>query len=95
MVKGLQGEPGQPGGVLACAKHFLGDGGTSQGRTRATPSVPRRAARHPSAGLRSGGQGGCRIDHGSFSRWNGAPMHANKHLITDVLKGELHSKVSW
>src|SRR6185295_7518413 len=25
----------------------------------------------------------------SFSSWNGQPMHANKHLITDVLKGEL------
>ena len=25
----------------------------------------------------------------SFSSWNGQPMHGNKRLITDVLKGEL------
>ena len=28
----------------------------------------------------------------SFSSWNGTKMHANKHMITDVLKGELGFK---
>src|SRR4029079_590891 len=40
MVEGLQGTPGTPGflgpgHVIATAKHFVGDGGTANGKTRA------------------------------------------------------------
>jgi len=91
MVKGLQGEPGQSDGVLACAKHFLGDGGTSQGKDQGDTICSEselRAIHLPGyAAAVKAGVGSIMV---SFSRWNGAPMHANKHLITDVLKGELH-----
>ena len=90
MVKGLQGEPGQPDAVLACAKHFLGDGGTSQGKDQGDAICSEqelRAIHLPGyAAAVKAGVGSIMV---SFSRWNGAPMHANKHLITDVLKGEL------
>jgi beta-glucosidase len=91
MVKGLQGEPGRRDGVLACAKHFLGDGGTSQGKDQGDTvcsEAELRAIHLPGyAAAVKAGVGSIMV---SFSRWNGAPMHANKHLITDVLKGELH-----
>jgi beta-glucosidase len=90
MVKGLQGEPGQPGAVLACAKHFLGDGGTSGGKNQGDTLCSEqelRAIHLPGyAAAVKAGVGSIMV---SFSRWNGAPMHANRHLITDVLKGEL------
>ena len=90
MVKGLQGEPGQPEGVLACAKHFVGDGGTAGGKDQGDTICSEqelRAIHLPGyAAAVKAGVGSIMV---SFSRWNGAPMHANKHLITDVLKGEL------
>jgi len=90
MVKGLQGEPGQPDAVLACAKHFLGDGGTSAGKDQGDTICSEkelRAIHLPGyiAAVKAG-VGSVMV---SYSRWNGAPMHANKYLITDVLKGEL------
>ena len=90
-VKGLQGQPGQSDGVLACAKHFLGDGGTAGGKDQGDTICSEqelRAIHLPGyAAAVKAGVGSIMV---SFSRWNGAPMHANKHLITDVLKGELH-----
>jgi beta-glucosidase len=90
MVRGLQGEPGQSDGVLACAKHFLGDGGTSQGKDQGDAICSEqelRAIHLPGfAAAVKAGVGSIMV---SYSRWNGAPMHASKHLITDVLKGEL------
>ena len=89
-VKGLQGEPGRPDAVLACAKHFLGDGGTAGGKDQGDTICSEqelRAIHLPGyAAAVKAGVGSIMV---SFSRWNGAPMHANKHLITDVLKGEL------
>jgi len=59
-------------------------------RTKATPSAPKQSCAPFTCRLRRSHQGWCRLDHGVVpSRWNGFPMHANKHLITDVLKGEL------
>jgi len=90
VVKGLQGEPGQPEAVLACAKHFLGDGGTSQGKDQGDTicsEAELRAIHLP--GYAAAIKAGVGSIMASFSRWNGVPMHANKHLITDVLKGEL------
>ncbi len=90
MVKGLQAETGQPGAVLACAKHFLGDGGTAGGKDQGDTICSEqelRAIHLP--GYTAAVKAGVGSIMVSFSRWNGAPMHANKYLITDVLKGEL------
>ena len=90
MIKGLQGEPGQPDAVLACAKHFVADGGTNGGRDQGDAAISEeqlRAIHLP--GYAAAVKAGVASVMVSFSRWNGVPMHANKHLITDVLKGEL------
>lgn len=89
-VRGFQADFNQPGSVLACAKHFVGDGGTQngidQGNTLVDEATLRTMHLAPYLPSLKAGAGSVMI---SFSSWNGAKMHGNKHLITDVLKGEL------
>lgn len=90
-VRGFQGSELSPGtSVLACAKHFVGDGGTQggvdQGNTVVDEATLRRIHLAPYRAAIKAGVGSVMI---SFSSWNGAKMHGNRHLITDVLKGEL------
>jgi beta-glucosidase len=95
VVRGLQQAPPAPApdsrsAILACAKHFLGDGGTTFGKDQGDTVLSEaqlRAIHLPgyAAAVRAG-VGSIMI---SYSSWNGTPMHANRRLITDVLKGEL------
>src|SRR5450432_520721 len=94
-VKGLQGDElsGKPDSVLACAKHFIGDGGTQngkdQGNTVCDEATLRKLFLPPYRAAVKAGVGSIMI---SYSSWNGVKMHANKYLLTDVLKGELGFK---
>ncbi len=76
--------------VLACAKHFLGDGGTQdgkdQGDTVCDEATLRRVFLPPYEAAVKAGVGSVMI---SYSSWNGKKMHGQAHLINDVLKGEL------
>ena len=94
-VKGFQGATlsEEPSSVLACAKHFIGDGGTEngkdQGNTVCDEATLRRLYLPPyEAAIKAGAQS----IMVSYSSWNGEKMHGNKHLLTDVLKGELQFK---
>ncbi|MGA2865266.1 MAG: glycoside hydrolase family 3 N-terminal domain-containing protein [Verrucomicrobiota bacterium] len=89
-VKGF-GRPLPNGGsVLACPKHFLGDGGTQdgvdQGNTVCDEATLRQVHLAPYVSAVKAGAGSIMV---SYSSWNGQKMHGNKHLLTDVLKGEL------
>ncbi|KAL9271268.1 Beta-glucosidase BoGH3B-like protein, partial [Drosera capensis] len=95
IVSGLQGEPpeGHPYGypciagrnnVIACAKHFVGDGGTDKGINEGNTKYHLM-----------------KIWRGSIWRpirtvllrvWNGRNLHADKFLLTDVLKDKLGFK---
>ncbi len=90
-VEGLQGDSlSAPTSVLACAKHYLGDGGTAggqdQGNTIADDSTMR--AIHLPGYLEA-----LRYKTGSimvsFSSVNGVKMHASTAWLTNVLKQEL------
>ena len=91
-VLGLQGKKlsNDPASVLACAKHFIGDGGTmngiDQGNTVCDEATLRRLYLPPYRAAVKAGVGSIMV---SYSSWNGAKMHGNQHLLTDVLKGEL------
>ena len=91
-VKGLQGDElsAKPDSVLACAKHFIGDGGTQggvdQGNVVCDEATLRKLFLPPYRAAVKAGVGSIMV---SYSSWNGKKMHANKHLLTDVLKGEL------
>ena len=89
---GLQGEKlsNEPASVLACAKHFIGDGGTAngvdEGNTVCDEATLRKLYLPPYRAVIKAGVGSIMV---SYSSWNGLKMHANKYLLTDVLKGEL------
>jgi beta-glucosidase len=76
--------------VLACAKHFAGDGGTEngmdQGNTVCDEATFRDLFVAPYAAAVKAGVGSIMV---SFSSWEGQKMHANKRLLTDVLKKEM------
>jgi beta-glucosidase len=79
--------------VLACAKHYIGDGGTQggkdQGDTVCDEATLRKLYLPPYRAAVKAGVGSIMV---SYSSWNGQKMHGNKHLLTDVLKGELGFK---
>ncbi|MDI2029520.1 glycoside hydrolase family 3 N-terminal domain-containing protein [Saccharopolyspora sp. TS4A08] len=90
-VDGLQGEAlNAPGSVLATAKHYIGDGGTTggddQGNTEIDEQELRRIHLPPFQEAINRGVGSVMI---SYSSWNGLKLHAHSYLINDVLKGEL------
>ncbi len=89
-VEGFQGESLNPNSVLACAKHFAGDGGTVNGKdegdTVCDEATFRRLYLPPYAAAIKAGVGSIMV---SFSSWNGQKMHGNKYLLTDVLKKEM------
>jgi beta-glucosidase len=94
-IRGLQGEnlSDKPDSVLACAKHFIGDGGTQngkdQGDTVCDEATLRKLFLPPYRAAVKAGVGSIMI---SYSSWNGKKLHADKYLLTDVLKGELGFK---
>jgi len=90
-VRGMQtGRLSNPTAILACAKHYLGDGGTTggkdQGDTVCDEPTLRRLFLAPYEAAVRAGVGSVMA---SFSSWNGRKMHGHKYLLTDVLKGEL------
>jgi beta-glucosidase len=90
-VRGLQGKDlSDPTSVLACAKHFIGDGGTQdgvdQGNDICDEATIRKLYLPPYQAAIKAGVGSIMV---SYSSWNGKKMSGSKHLLTDVLKGEL------
>jgi beta-glucosidase len=94
-VKGFQGDAlsADPVSVLACAKHFIGDGGTQNGKDQGNDVCDEATLRKlylpPYKAAIKAGVGSIMV---SYSSWNGQKMHGNKYLLTDVLKGELGFK---
>jgi beta-glucosidase len=90
-VRGLQtARLAAPTAVLACAKHFLGDGGTQggkdQGDTVCDEATLRRLFLAPYVAAVRAGAGSIMV---SYNSWNGVKMHGHQRLLTEVLKGEL------
>lgn len=90
-VKGLQGTNlSDKNSVLACVKHYMGDGGTmngiDQGNTVADEATMRKL--FLPAYIDAINAGALSV-MASYNSWNGNKMHGNKYLLTDVLKGEL------
>jgi beta-glucosidase len=95
LVTGLQGPPGAwppiaKGRVAASAKHFLGDGGTWEGKDQGdNRDSEADLARIHGAGYPPSINAGTMTVMASFSSWQGVKMHGNKSLLTDVLKGKM------
>lgn len=89
-IRGFQGSTMQGENIVACAKHFIGDGGTDDGVNMGDMTLSEAQVRaiHLPPYLRA-------IEENvgtfmiSFNSWNGVLCHENTYLITDLLKGEL------
>ncbi|HEV2319226.1 MAG TPA: glycoside hydrolase family 3 N-terminal domain-containing protein, partial [Verrucomicrobiae bacterium] len=94
-IKGFQGDElsTDSWSVLSCAKHYIGDGGTQNGKDQGNcvcdEATLDRLFLPPYQAAVQAGVGSIMV---SYSSWNGLKMHANKHLLTDVLKGQLGFK---
>ncbi len=88
-VKGLQNNLGRDA-VIACVKHWVGDGGTTygidQGDTRISEDELTRL--HISPYYPALAEGVLTV-MASFNSWNGDKCHGHKYLLTDILKDEL------
>ena len=93
-VRGLQGENlSYPSHVLATAKHYLADGGTTSGVDQGNAQIDEAALRAVHLpGYQAAIKAGVGSIMASFSSWNGQKMHGHKYLLTTVLKGELGFK---
>ena len=80
--------------VAACAKHFVGDGGTTKGvnENNAVVDWHTLLSLHMPAYTDSIIKGVSTV-MASYSSWNGVKMHANRDLITGYLKNTLKFKV--
>lgn len=101
-VRGLQGRDlSDPSSVLACAKHFVGDGATIYGTgTKLKDDVhilDRGDVRLSEAELRrlhmqgyvSAIRAGVGTIMPSYNSWNGVKCSGSKRLLTEILKNEL------
>ena len=95
LIRGIQGEPGSDtwlkgDKVIATAKHFIGDGGTNQGRDQGDNLDSEAELRDiHGAGYPIALEAGAQSVMISFSSWQGIKLHGHKGLITDVLKGRM------
>ncbi len=95
VVEGLQGQVGQRDfldatRVLASSKHFIGDGGTFEGKDKGDARVSEAELRDiHGAGHIAALRAGTQTVMASFSSWNGEKMHGNRSLLTDLLKQRL------
>lgn len=96
IVYGLQGRIGNddylgPERVLTSAKHFVGDGGTTDGVDQGDAQVSEAELRDiHAAGYVTAIEANAQTVMASFSAWNGERMHGQKELLTDVLKGRMN-----
>ncbi len=93
-IRGFQGDSlSDPTSILACAKHYLGDGGTTggidQGDTQGDTATIRKLFLPGYISAVDSGVGSIMV---SFSSINGQKMSSSKYWITDVLKNELGFK---
>jgi beta-glucosidase len=101
-VRGYQGDNlSDPLSLLACAKHFIGDGGTKYGTGRKLKDnlqildrgnvilSEAELRRIHLAGYISAIKAGVGTIMPSYSSWNGVKCSGSKRLLTEILKDEL------
>lgn len=89
-VLGFQSDSlGTENRILACAKHFVGDGGTLHGIDQGNTILPEDSLRlihlPPYIKAMDAGVGSVMA---SFSSWNGVKCHGSEELLTGILKEE-------
>ena len=84
VINGLQSN-----GVLACMKHFLGEGQTIDGRNQGNALIDRNEINRILPPYYAGIEAGAISLMPSFSSVHGVKMHESERLLTDLLKIEM------
>ncbi|KAF1687051.1 1,4-beta-D-glucan glucohydrolase [Pseudoxanthomonas broegbernensis] len=96
MVEGLQGKAGSPEflddhHVMVSVKHFLGDGGTANGKDQGDTQASEAELRDiHAAGYVTAIAAGAQSVMASFNSFHGTKLHGHKALLTDVLKERMN-----
>lgn len=90
-VLGYQSDSlGTPNHLVACAKHFIGDGATSGGVDQGNALISEQELRDLHLPpFREAVDQGVGTVMASFNQWNGSHCHGDRYLLTDILKTEL------
>jgi beta-glucosidase len=96
-VAGMQGHFADQGNVLATAKHFMGDGGTDQGKDRGvTKASKAQMMQIHLQGYTTALAAGAQTVMASFNSWNDVAggvdygkVHGSRAMLTDILKTKL------
>jgi beta-glucosidase len=92
LIEGLQGKVGTPNWlkgphIIATAKHFVGDGGTTGGKDQGDNASSEAVLRdQQGAGYPAALKAGVQSVMASYSSWHGYKMHGSQSLLTGVLK---------
>ncbi|MGB0474175.1 MAG: glycoside hydrolase family 3 protein, partial [Porticoccaceae bacterium] len=95
LVEGLQGKLSDNSfldedHLMATAKHFVGDGGTINGRDQGDNISSEEELRDiQAAGYPQAIASGVQSVMASFNSWHGRKMHAHKELLSDVLVDQM------
>jgi beta-glucosidase len=91
IIRGFQGDTiASPSSIIACAKHYVADGGTTDGVNTGNAEIDEetlRAIHLP--GYVKAVENNVKTVMISFSSWNGVRCHGNYYLIDTLLKEEL------
>ncbi len=96
-VRGMQGMLKDDANTIATAKHFIGDGGTENGKDRGVnKSTKSQMINIHGAGYVPALQAGAQTVMSSFNSWNDVSsgtnygkMHGSRSMLTDVLKTKM------
>ncbi|TDK27124.1 glycoside hydrolase family 3 protein [Luteimonas aestuarii] len=95
-VEGLQGKPGSSDflgdhRVMSTVKHFLGDGGTTDGKDQGDTRTSEAELRDVhNAGYVTAIAAGAQSVMASFNSFHGEKLHGHKPLLNDVLKERMN-----
>ena len=85
IVEGMQSQ-----GLIATAKHFIGDGGTFKGIDQGDARMSlKKLLREHGQGYVTALDAGVLTVMATFNSWNGDKIHGNRQLLTEVLKEDM------
>jgi beta-glucosidase len=93
-IRGLQGTDfGAPDKAAACLKHYVGYSFPISGKDRTAAWISERMMReYFLPGFEAGIAAGAPTVMANSAEVDGIPGHSNYHLLTEVLRGEMHFK---
>ncbi|MEL0068601.1 MAG: glycoside hydrolase family 3 N-terminal domain-containing protein [Gammaproteobacteria bacterium] len=95
IVRGMQGTQANNNflaqdRIITTVKHFIGDGGTTNGVDQGNTQVTETELRDiHGPGFYSGLNAGAQTVMASYNSWNGDKLHGNSALLTDVLRDQM------